>query len=355
MTKTIETKEIYRLNHRETVHFLGVIVLNIKSEIKIFQYQENENIEAKLTINLDFRDKRSDRWESSACSFHAGFTNSDWYDYPASVSKHTPSGHGGIDIRPLKIQGHHVGTLMMSKVISWLKQFPHHEKVHPIHFVPSGALKIAKKFYENAGIPINDEIITIADLKINQNWQSNLELIHEDQLQQHVFELYREVEFLIRQKEILEKQCIEFGSYVYTHNPLKTLISLSIKPQLLDKTYKSQIDISNEPYESTHALIIKYVNRNRQTDELNSDIKRLLKLIKEYKQQTLPEKRFENFIKAFNGMLYVYAEKTLIFPAAIAFILSFLYPEMRNYFIFMLVIYYTYWSIILFKFSSNRW
>lgn len=355
MTKVIETYEIYRLNHRETAKFFGVIVLNIKSEFKKLQFHDRENIEAKLTIHLDFRDRNSDRWDSSVSTFYAGFNNSDWYDYSASVSKHTPSGHGGIDIRPLKIQGQHVGTLMMSKVVAWLKTFPADEKVHPIHFVPSGDPKAAKKFYENAGIPIDSKVVTIGDLKIQQSWQSNIELIHEAQLQQHVFELYREVEFLVRQKEILEKQCIEFGSYVYTHNPLKTLTNLSMKPQLLDTKYKSQIDISNEPYESTHALIIKYVNRNREIDELSSDIKRLLKLIKEYKQQTLPEKRLENFIKAFNGMLYVYAEKALIFPATIAFILSFLYPEIRTYLIFILVIYYLYWTTILFKFSSNRW
>lgn len=57
MTRNIKTKEIYRLNHRETGCFLGVIVLHIKSEIKTFQYNEQENIEAKFTINLDFRDK----------------------------------------------------------------------------------------------------------------------------------------------------------------------------------------------------------------------------------------------------------------------------------------------------------
>lgn len=353
MTEVTKTQEIYKLTHRKTGSFLGAIVLNIISEIKQSQYNNRENIEAKLTIHLDFRDRNSERWDSSACSFHAGFNNSNWYDYHASVSTHTPSSHGGIDIRPFKIQGHRVGTLMMSKVVSWLKKFPSYEKVYPINFVPSGDKRIAEKFYKNAGIPIDGKTVTIGDLKIQQSWESNIERIHEDQFQDQVFELYREVEFLKHQKEILKKQCIEYGAHVYTHNPLKALTPLSIKPQLLELGYKNQIDISNEPYKSTHALISKYVKRNSEIEELNTEIERLLKLIKEYKQQTLPEKRLENFIKAFNGMLYVYAEKALIFPAIITFVFSFLYPEMRTYLVILLVMYYCYWTTVLFRFS--RW
>ncbi|MDN8247854.1 hypothetical protein QZK48_15075 [Acinetobacter baumannii] len=355
MTTNIETKEIYRLNHRETGSFLGIIVLNIKSEEKQFHYDGKLNIEAKLTINLDFRDKNSERWNSSACSFYAGFNNSRFYNYPASVSKHSPSGHGGIDIKPLKIQGHRVGTLMMSKVVSWLKTFPHHEKVHPIYFVPAGNKNVAKKFYTNAGIPINDKIITIADLKIHESWQSNIELIPEEKLQELVFELYKEESFLVHQKELLEKQCIEASSYVHTLNPLKALISYSIEPKLLNKNFKNQINISHEQCESTADLLIKYVDRNRKIEDLKFEIERLIKLIEEYRQQKLPEKRLDNFLNAFNAMIYIYAERTLIIPAIIVTLLNFLYPDIRYYLAFFLITYYIYWSTIIFKFGSNRW
>lgn len=73
--------------------------------------------------------------------------------------------------------------------------------------------------------------------------------------------------FLKRQAQIFSKQCIEYGALVYTHNPLKTLTQLTIKPQLLELGYKNQTDISNEPYESTHALISKYVKRNSEIEE----------------------------------------------------------------------------------------
>ena len=278
-TDVIEVQEFYKLNNRNTDQFIGVVILNIKSELTKYQYDGRTNIEAKLTINLDFRDQRSGQLQSCACSFHAGFNNSNFYEYSASVSKHNPSGHGGIDIRPFKIQGHRVGTLMMSKVVSWLKTFPAHEKVHPISFVPSGDERIAKKFYKNAGIPVNGDIATINDLKVHQSWQSNIELIHQDQLQWQTIELYREMEFLKNQEKILRKQCIEVGSYVYTHNPLKALTNYPIEPNLLNPEVKNQIDTSHEKYESINETIIKYIDRNREIDILKSEINRLLKLI----------------------------------------------------------------------------
>lgn len=164
-------QKIFIINTAKGNRELGIIHFYESSVI-----EENEySVKAILSIDVKFTSITGDQYNSNF--FHASYVarklNNIITESQASISSSNPHAKGAIFVDPERIRGNRVGSLVMSHIVKWLRQFDGETVIKEIEFSPDN-YDIAKKFYTNFGIPICGNNIKIKDLIDKENWKKNI-------------------------------------------------------------------------------------------------------------------------------------------------------------------------------------
>lgn len=299
--------ELYKLFDKNSGQLLGLFRLDTEIKDESFQYKETHNTQAELTIRLEFTPYDDLDTRTYHSYFLASYIHKPFVDIGprASISSHNPFNIGGIELNPQTIRGHRIGGMILYKIVQWLQQYPLDTQVNPIDFVPSGHAKTVQRFYENAGVPVNGDPFTIADLKLNLSWQQNIQQVDSMKLKEEIIQLKQFLAGAAEQVGILKVQLRELCNIQYTLNPWIALMSCTITPNMLPTDHSSAVDITDLP-NTDQGLISHYVSLSYQAEQFKTQIARQLTVFDEFNHYKKPQHRWRNLGFALMGCIRAY-------------------------------------------------
>lgn len=315
--------ELYKLFHKTSGEFLGLFSVQNEIELEKFEFKNTDNTDAKLTIRLEFTPCNDLYIKSHHSYFQACYISKPFVNIEprASISTHNPFNIGGLEINPHEIRGQRVGGMIMYQICQWLKQFPLDTEVNPIDFVPSGNPILAKRFYENFGVPVNGDPFTIDDLKLHDSWKKNIQSIGQQELIDEIVLMKQEIAGAIEQHQALMSQISEISKVQYTINPWVGFKRCQILPNIINKQ-PDPIDTANWP-KSDQGLIELYIEAYNQVKLIREDKNRLLKAIDEFNEYKQPRNQWRNFWFALTGFFKAYTNAWIIITLTIFCVYSF--------------------------------
>ncbi|EPJ3657838.1 hypothetical protein NXT47_000855 [Acinetobacter baumannii] len=191
--KSYNENKLYFINNLKSKEKMGVIHFYASSSYESNDYCD----EAKLEIELQFTSvPQYEQYKINlfSASYRLDKKINSELGGRASISSSSPDRLGAIFVDPTSIRGNRVGSLVMSYIVRWLKQFPEETVVNKIDFRPEKE-EMAKRFYAKFGIPLNG-YTKIGLLIDNDNWSEN---INEVALEDFVYEVWskqEEIKFL---------------------------------------------------------------------------------------------------------------------------------------------------------------
>lgn len=313
-THDVSVDEVYKLYNKTTGKILGVFALTFKTTTSPNEYSHKDPVEAELTVFIDCHWRSDFSIESDSGSFLASYRNLkiSGFEPRASISTHRTYETGGIELYPERIRGQRVGGLIMSKIITWLKNYPLDTDVTGIHFAPSGNAEGVKRFYRNIGMPINGDMTTIGDLKLSSSWEKNIKATSILGLQREIDEVSAKI---IRAKhqlesfEPLKKKMSEIECSIKLCIALK---SYHIEPKILPEIENNNSVYSYCSESDFKVLAASYLSKAIELEELQDNIERDLNRISEFNKNKSPEKRWKNLAYTAKILANVHMESLVI-------------------------------------------
>lgn len=187
--------KIYFINNLKSNERMGVIHFYASSSCESNDYYDKANLEVELQFTfMSQYGHKQHKINLFSASYRLDKKINSELGGRASISSSSPGSLGAIFVDPTLLRGNRVGSLVMSYIVRWLKQFPEETVVNKIDFRPEKE-EMAKRFYAKFGIPLNG-YTKIGLLIDNNNWAEN---INEVPLENFVYEAWskqEEIKFL---------------------------------------------------------------------------------------------------------------------------------------------------------------
>lgn len=207
--------KIYFINNLKSNARMGVIHFYASSSCESNDYYDKANLEIELQFtSISQYGHEQHKINLFSASYRLDKKINSELGGRASISSSSPDSLGAIFVDPTSLRGNRVGSLVMSYIVRWLKQFPEETVVNKIDFRPEKE-EMAKRFYAKFGIPLNG-YTKIGLLIDNDNWAEN---ISEVPLEDFVYEAWskqEEIKFLELKNEEGHSKLSKSNSEIYT-------------------------------------------------------------------------------------------------------------------------------------------
>jgi len=309
-THNVSVDEVYKLYNKTTGKILGVFALTFKSDISTNQYSHKDQLEAEFTVFLDCIWRSDFSINNDRVSFLASYRNLpiSGFEPRASISTHKTYETGGIELYPERIRGQRVGSLVMSKIITWLKTYPLNTDVTGIHFAPSGNPEGVKRFYQNIGMPINGDMTTIGNLKLSSSWKKNIQTTSTLGLQCEIDELSAKIKQAKHQLEIFKPLKQKMSDIEFSYNLYTAFKSYHFEPKILPDIECNNFHYATGAESDVKEVATSYLEKTIELEELQEKIQRDLSRISEFNKNKSHEYRWKNLASAAKSLAFIHRE-----------------------------------------------